>query len=74
MRFDPPQGGQAELHFERSSAAASRITAQVLIWLALIWVAIGQPTPLADRFSAFVRRTARGSQRRSAPGGTAVDS
>ena len=74
MRFDPPQSGQAELHFERSSAAASRITAQVLIWLALMWVAIGQPTPLADRFSALVRRSARESERRSGSGGTAVDS
>ena len=63
MRFDLPQGGQAELHFERSSVVAYRIAAQVLIWLALIWVAIGQPTPLADRISALVRAVGRSARR-----------
>lgn len=73
MRFDPPQAGPAELRFERSAGVSNRIAAQVLIWLALIWVAIGQPTPLADRVSALVRRAARGSTRRGVSGGTAVD-
>ena len=74
MRFDPPQAGQAELRFERSSVVSNRIAAQVVILLALIWVAIGQPTPLADRLTALMRRAARGSQRRDVPGGTAADS
>lgn len=73
MRFDPPQGGQAELSFERSNAVTNRIAAQVLIWLALLWVAIGQPTPLVDRLSALARRAGGQSQRRSVAGGTAAD-
>ena len=59
MRFDPPQAGQAELRFERSAVVSNRIAAQVLIWLALIWVAIGQPTPLADRLAALMKRSTR---------------
>ena len=69
MRFDPPHAGQAELSYERSDAVTNRLWAQILIWLAIIWVAIGQPTPLADRLSATVRRLGR----RGVPGGTAVD-
>ena len=64
MRFEPPQAGQAELRFERSAAVSDRIAAQVLVLLALIWVAIGQPTPFADRISALVRRLTQ----RSTPG------
>ena len=56
MRFEPPRAGQAELRFERSAAVSNRIAAQVLILLALVWVAIGQPTPFADRISELVRR------------------
>ena len=59
MRFDPPQAGPAELRFERSAVVSDRIAAQILIWLALIWVAIGQPTPLADRLTALIRRPVR---------------
>ncbi|WP_419841939.1 glycosyltransferase family 2 protein [Candidatus Poriferisodalis sp.] len=63
MRFDPPRAGLAELSFERSAAVTSRIAAQVLIWLALAWVAIGQPTPFADRLSGRLGAT-RASARR----------
>ena len=73
MRFDPPHVGQAELSFERSPAVTDRIAAQVLIWLALIWVATGQPTPLAARITAFLKTAAQGSARRGAVGGTTVD-
>ena len=69
MRFEPPHSGQAELRFERSDAVSDRIAAQVLIWLVLIWVAIGQPTPLADRISGRLRRV----RERSARSNTAAD-
>ncbi|WP_419944760.1 glycosyltransferase family 2 protein [Candidatus Poriferisodalis sp.] len=69
MRFDPPHAGQAELSYERSAAVTNRLWAQVLIWLAIVWVAIGQPAPLADRLMAAVR----GLGRRGVSGGTAVD-
>ncbi|WP_419912498.1 glycosyltransferase family 2 protein [Candidatus Poriferisodalis sp.] len=52
MRFDPPHAGQAELSYERSAAVTDRLWAQALIWLSIGWVAIGQPTPLADRVTA----------------------
>ena len=73
MRFDPPQAGPAELRFQRSAVVSNRIAAQVLIWLALIWVAIGQPTPLVDRLSALRRRAAGQSERRGVAGGSTVD-
>ena len=57
MRFDPPHAGHAELRYERSDAVTDRLWAQVLIWLAIAWVAIGQPTPLADRVTAAVGRS-----------------
>lgn len=58
MRFDPPVAGSAELRFERSDATSNAILAQVFIWLAIGWVAVGQPTPFADRISAATRRRA----------------
>ncbi|WP_420623113.1 hypothetical protein [Candidatus Poriferisodalis sp.] len=59
MRFDPPHAGQAELSYERSVAVSNRTAAQALIWLAMVWVAIGQPTPLADRVTASLKRLVR---------------
>ncbi len=60
MRFDPPHSGPAELSYQRSDAVTQRLWAHVLIWLAIIWAAVGQPTPLVDRlvggFVAGVRR------------------
>ena len=69
MRFDPPHAGHAELSYERSDAITDRLWAQVLIWLAIAWVAIGQPTPLADRVTAAAKRLGR----RGAAGSAAVD-
>ena len=59
MRFDPPHAGQAELSYERSAAITDRLWAQVLIWLSIGWVAIGQPTPLADRVTAGLKKMRR---------------
>ena len=66
MHFDAPVAGTAELRYERSEADTNRIRAQVLIWLAIVWVAIGQPTPFADRIAAAVRRMTASSRNRRA--------
>ncbi len=65
MRFDPLQAGPAALKFERPATVTSRIAAHVLIWLALVWVAIGQPTPFADRLGAVLGARSGRKQRRS---------
>ena len=66
MRFDSPIAGTAELYYERSDADTNRIWAQILIWLAIVWVAIGQPTPFADRIGAAARRMTGSSRTRRA--------
>ncbi len=61
MSFESPVDGPAQLLYDRPEDVASAAVAQVLLWIALLWLALGQPTPFVDRIASRykVARTAK---------------
>ncbi len=52
MSFESLVDGPAQLFYDRPEDVAYATAAQVLIWITMLWLALGQPTPFVDRISS----------------------